>query len=839
MDGATFFWWSVTRESILTRLQVVPQHGLSESQVLQNRKRFGLNTFEAFKEKSLMELVFEGIKEPMMLILLSIAFISLVFGKVLEAVVMIFVVAVYIVVELINKYRFNRIMARLKALSMPTTKVIRNKVLTEILTQDVVVGDIIVLSQGVLVPADARILSSKGLIVDESSFTGESLPTEKNADISVPQSTPLADRKNCIFSGTLVLDGEGTAIVLAVGEKSEIGKIAQQVQATQKEQTVLQESMTKLAKILAVFAVLSSIFIALIVLGRGLGLRETVLTWLSLTFLMVPGQPPIIITMALALAAFELAKEHVVVKRLRGVEIIGQVTCVITDKTGTITESAMVLETFITVDGMARLLPDDMQEKIVLALPDFSNDPTDKAVAEALSCKNRIYSSIGFEGFSGEKTWREIIYRTNATIVHAIAGSSQLLIAKSTLSQDDKKKLEKAAHAMASQGKRVVAYAYVENASQSLSDLEGITFVALAVISDPVRKGVTETIKQLEKAHVETYIATGDQEATAQSIASEIGITGEVITGEHLELMNDEQVINRLKQSHILARMTPSQKLRLVKLMQSKEEIVAVIGDGVNDAPALKAAQVGIAMGQIGTDLAKEVSDLILTDDNYIHVPNAIKLGRKALDNFKKGIAYYLSAKCILLLIFLMPLILGYPLPFAPIQIILIELLMDLASSTIFVTEKEEPGIMEKPVEKIKDFLGKPLISKILKNSFPLALAVVFVYIRTYQQYDFKTAQSAAFVGWLLGHILLALNLKQEKIPLMVRGFFANYFGLFWLFSMILLSIIMTCVPRMYPYIKTTWLPLAVWGQLIVVIVFATFWIEVVKIIKFKKIAEY
>jgi Ca2+-transporting ATPase len=828
------FWWTIPREKILSLLGVDIQKGLSDPQVIEYRKEFGSNTIAESEQKTSLALVLEGIKEPMMLLLLSIALLSLLFGKIVEAIAMVFVVLAYISVEFINKYRTEKIMTQLKSLSMPTTKVIRDGKTIEIKTTDLVVGDIIIISEGVLVPADARLLSSYGLMVNEASLTGESLPIEKNADAQVAQDAAIADRINSVFSGTTVLSGEGTALVIAVGKESEFGKIAQQVLATRKEQTILQEAMTKLAKVLAIFALVSSALIPAIGFLRGLNLQEMILTWLSLTFLMIPGQPPIIITMALALAAFVLAQKHIIVKRLRGVEIIGQVSSIISDKTGTITESVMVLETFYTANGVVAKLPEDLQQNVVLALPDYSNDPTDKAVFEALEIKQHRLKQVGFVGFADNRPWRDLIYQDNSALLHAIAGSPELIIAQSHLSEDQKKSLAQEARKQASLGKRVTAYAFVTNKSQKLDSLNDLNFVALAVISDPVRNGVKQAIATLEKAHVKTYIVTGDHKATAQAIAQEIGITGEVISGDELANMSDADLVLNLKQSNIFARMDPSQKVRLVKLLQQNDEIVAVIGDGVNDAPALKAAHVGIAMGQIGTDLAKEVSDLILTDDNYVHVPDAIAAGRTALDNFKKGLSYYLSAKCILLIIFLVPLFLGIPFPFAPIQIILIELLMDLASSTIFVTEAAEPNIMQEPVQRIKNFLGKPLVLRIVKNSIPLAAGILFIYLHTYHQYEVTVAQTAAFVSWLLGHILLALNLKQRDVPLIKQGIFSNYFGTFWLLGMIALSLAITMVPPLYPYLKTAWLPISVWAELLVIIGCATFWIEVVKSIKLR-----
>lgn len=789
-------------------------------------------------KKTFFALIVEGIKEPMMLLLLSIALLSLLFGEIIEAVAMVFVVLAYISVEFINKYRTDRIMSHLKSLSMPTTMVIRNSQTTEIITSDVVVGDILILSEGVIISADARLLSSYSLIVDEASLTGESLPIEKNTDATVKEEAPLADRINCVFSGTTVLNGEGTAIVFAVGAVSEFGKIAQQVQDVQKEKTVLQESMTQLAKVLAIFAFFASAVIPAIGFLRGLDFHTMILTWLSLTFLMIPGQPPIIITMALALASFALATKRVIVKRLRGIEVIGQVTSIISDKTGTITESVMKLETFYTTAGPTRDLSESEAEKVVLAIPNYRSDPTDKAVFEALKITEKKFKQIGFTGFSDQRPWRDLPYQKNGIIIHAIAGNPEFLVENSTIDPQAKKILLDEARQQASLGKRITAYGYVENQSNTLDSLTNVNFIALAVISDPVRPGVKEAIAELEQAGVNTFIVTGDHKETAQSIASDINISGEVITGDQLNTMSDQEILANLKQSHIFARMAPSQKVRLVKLLQSHKEIVAVVGDGVNDAPALKAAHVGIAMGQIGTDLAKEVSDLILTDDNYVHVPDAIEIGRRALDNFKKGISYYLSAKLILLTLFVIPLMWGIPFPFSPIQIIAIELLMDLASSTIFVTEQEEPGIMRMKPQTIKHFLGKPLIGRIVKNSLPLSLGILFIYFHTYFAYGLHTAQTAAFVGWLLGHILLALNLKQEKKPLVMQGIFSNYFGTFWLLAMVALALSITSIPFMYPYLKTTWLPLSVWIELLVIICCATFWIEILKLIKVEKMSS-
>jgi Ca2+-transporting ATPase len=328
-------------------------------------------------------------------------------------------------------------------------------------------------------------------------------------------------------------------------------------------------------------------------------------------------------------------------------------------------------------------------------------------------------------------------------------------------------------------------------------------------------------------------LVTGDHLTTASTIARNVGIDGDAIQGEQFESLPDDKIQQRLLSLGVLARTSPSQKQRLVDLLEKTGSTVAVIGDGINDAPALRAANVGIAMGEIGTGLAKETADLILTDDNYVHLPDTISIGRKALDNFRKGLTYYLTAKSILLVIFLVPLALGVPFPLAPIHIILTELLMDLASSTIFVTEVMEPGILKRPPQVIRNFLNWRIGLRIARNGLPLALGILGIYLWLYYSTaDVTLAQTAAFATWLLGHIMLALNLKQERTPLLRQGMFSNRFAIGWLVGMISLALAMTTVPVLREFLKTATVPLHIWGVIIFTVIVCTWWIELAKWIR-------
>jgi Ca2+-transporting ATPase len=833
--GLPSHWWAFSTQQIRDILALDYSSGLSAEQARKHGAIYGTNAITELKRTSVIALLLEGVKEPMMVLLLSIAALSVVFGETIEAAVMIFVVAAYVSVEFANKLRTDRTMARLRELTQPTTNVIREGRMQEIPTVDVVVGDVIVVSAGVRVPADARLIESSGLSLNEAPLTGESLPVRKDAEAEVMENAPLAERVNCVFSGTTVFDGEGKAVVLAVGERSEFGRIAKEVQAPQRERTPLQQAMTQLVKYLTAFAIVVSFIIPAIGILRGLNFQQMVLTWLALTFLMVPGQPPIIITMALALASFELATRNIVVKRLRGAETLGSVTAVLTDKTGTITENRMRVEKFVLADGH-EIEPDEaklLRDKIVLCLPEYPNDPTDRAVAETLTedVKSEKPTLLLFEGFSQGHPWRTLTYRIGNSYVHAVAGEPELLIRSSTLDADGKEELTGILAREADLGKRVVAYAWAESGTEKLEKLEAMNFLALVVLEDPVRPGTREVVTALTDAGVRTFVVTGDHPATTRAVAEKIGLHEKVVTGDELEQMDEEMLRGTLRSTRLFARISPSQKLRLVRSLQSEGEKVAVIGDGINDAPAIASANVGVAMGEIGTDLAKETADLVLTDDNYVHILDAVTTGRKAIDNFRKGLTYYLSAKGILLSVFVVPLILGVPFPFAPIHIIMIELLMDLASSTIFVTEAAEPGILKRGAQRIDEYFRRALILRIIRNGAALAAGILAVYLSIYfQTGNLVLAQTAAFVTWLLGHILLALNLKQDKLPLLRQGILSNRFGMIWLLGMIGLTLLITNVPTVFPYVKTTSLPPLAWAEILVIVIASTFWIETRKL---------
>lgn len=815
-------WLRMSKQQLLTALHVNPATGLTNEQVATSRTQYGSNIVTPVQPMSTGALLLEGIKEPMMMLLLSIAAISLLFKKYTEAIAMLFVVAAYITVEFINKHRTDQIMTKLRTITAPTTRVLRAGAITNIPSTDIVIGDMLIITEGTIVPADARLITAVGLLVNEAALTGESSAISKNSE-------DTATHLYTIFAGTTILSGEGTAIVIAVGTQTQLGMIVQTTQAIHKEQTTLQTTMTQLAKTLALIALVMSAFIPAIGLLRGLPFQEMVLTWLALTFLMIPGQPPIIITMALALAAFELAKKQIIVKRLRGAEILGQITAIVSDKTGTITQNIMHVESFILPDGTT-LTPEQLNketaEKITLAVPALSNDPTDAAVRTSLkNSATQIIQPTGYTTFSEKNPWRSLHYTAHGKTIESAAGKPEQLIAASTLSEKQKTELLQQIQEHAAQGKRVIGFGVI-------TDTAPLEFIALAIISDPVRPEVKSALTRLHTAGVTTFLVTGDYQLTTQAIAHEIGLQGSVVTGTELATMNEQQLQKTITQSRIFARTTPTQKLQLVQALQTKGETVAVIGDGVNDAPALKKAEVGIAMGQIGTDLAKEVADLILTDDNYAHLPDAIAIGRKALDNFIKGLTYYLTAKFILLGAFLVPLALGVAFPFAPLHIILIELLMDLASSTIFVTENAEPDIMQKPMQKITEFLNLSLIGTIARNGIWLCAGILAIYLGLYYTtHNLVLAQTAALVTWLIGHILLAMNLKQKHMPLIKQGLLSNTFAVMWLGAMIFLSIAITTVPTIHTYLSTTWLPLHVVLMIIAITISTTCWIEIKKLL--------
>jgi P-type Ca2+ transporter type 2C len=857
-------WWADPGDELAKRLRVDANKGLSNKQVEEFRDQFGRNQLEDTGATSLVTLLWESIKTPMMLLLLTIAGISLILRQLREAVVMLFVVAMYVGVHLLNKARSDRTMARLREVQAPKTAVLRDGERKEIPVEELVVGDILPLQAGSRVPADARLLSTAGLLVNEAALTGESAPVQKDAVAKIKPDTHLAERYTAIFAGTTVIDGQGTAIVMAVGGDSELGRVARLSTRADTEPTPLQKEMNDMARTLAFVALGVSLLIPLVGLLQGFDFQQMILTWLSLTFLMVPGQPPIIISMALALASLELARKKVIVRRLHGAETLGSVNVVLSDKTGTITENKMTLSGVILPDGKLHEWNDSQGRTDELwqqffryalpAIPEHANDPTDLALENAANTKEGFQQEtsgrlVSQHGFARSNQYRSLEYQKDSRNYLYVTGRPEWVMEHSNRKQTisgtkewtkkERQDLYKKIEDQAEQGKRITAYGYREGNSSD-KEPSDLIFVGAAIISDPIRPEVKDAVRQLSDAGVLTVMVTGDIPQTAAFIAREIGISGDnVLTGNDLEGKSEKEIEAMVQSSHAFARATPEQKLRLVEAFKRLGQTVAVTGDGINDAPALHTAHVGIAMGQKGTDVAKEAADLILTDNNFAHLTDGVAIGRKAYDNFRKGITYYLSAKAILLSIFMIPLLVGVPFPLAPIQIIFTELLMDLASSTIFVTEEAEPDIMKRKPRKRGRFLSPMVARRIFRNMVGLSLTILVVYFGSLSiGYSLDSARTAAFATWLLGHIVLAMILKQEKTPLLKQGLFSNRFAIGWLFGMIAFVFAMTLIPFVQAIVKTTNLSALQWGMVVGGALIASIWIEIGKWIRPDQIVQ-
>ncbi|WP_254591174.1 cation-translocating P-type ATPase [Methanocella conradii] len=791
--------------------------GLTEAEARGRLAIHGPNLIVKPREVSFLGIVAEEITEPMILMLLFVGAVYSLWGKLEDALTIFVVIILLVLAEVWNEYRAKKAIASLAKIAAPVAGVLRDGAIKEIKAEEVVPGDVLALSQGTRVAADARLLVSYSLQVDESALTGESFPVLKKEGEEV-------------YTGTVVVSGEGLAEAVATGRGTRLGRLSAAAREIKPPKTPLQKAMKSLAKGLVFVALFFSFLIPFLGYIRGQPLREMVLTGLALAFSIIPEELPIIITMVLGIGAYQLSREGFLVKKLKAAEVLGDATVILTDKTGTITENRM---------RVVWAYPPDKEKEVLSAamasMTGLSRSPTDMAIMEkARDMGIRAEGMVLRErSFDATKKTRALIRRLDGGNELFVTGAPERVLKSSREPRPD---IERAMLEEASKGRRVVAVARkaVPEGQEEMpfDELErDVDVVGIVAIEDPPRKGVKETIKRARDAGVRTIMVTGDHPLTAAYIAGEVGIPGErVITGAELASMSDDGLRREVERVSVFARVTPEDKYSLVKALRENGEVVAVTGDGINDTLALKAADIGIAMDIRGTDVAREAADVVLADDNFVTIGHGIFQGRKFFDNLKKGLKYYLSVKTALILVFLVPVLLGLPLPLAPIQIILLELFMDLAASAGFVAEPAERSIYE-PITKKKLF-DRGMLAGIGLSGLSLFAAVFGPYYYALSRgLPLEGAQTFAFTAWIMGHIFLAFVSRSEREPLISLGPFTNLAMDVWAAAAFAFLFLILATP-LGALVKATPLTISQIALITCIALIATLWQEALKMLK-------
>jgi Ca2+-transporting ATPase len=828
-----------------------------------------MNKLVEEKEIRFLGILREEVTEPMILLLIAVGVLYSVWGSLTDSLTIIAIISVLVLVEVWNEYRAKRSIAALKKLASPTTMVLRSGQTQEVRTALLVPGDIMLLKTGQRIPADARLVDSFGLEVDEASLTGESFPVAKDTDAVLPEATRIMEQKNMVFAGTVVTRGLAKALITATGGNTELGRVAGIAKAAKEPKTPLQMGMNQLSKSLVWVALFFSVLVPVLGFLRGLPLEQMILTGLSLAFAVIPEELPIIITMVLGVGAYSLSRKNALVKRLRAAETLGSVTVIATDKTGTITENKMRIASLYFDGKIVQNQSFEENEKEALktallssdAIKDLANsavlsNPMAQAILDTIREKGITVQNLPKDwvlkdelSFDVKRKLASYVYQHGNASVVLSSGAPENVLANSTklflkseeveLADEARKEVASVISEMARKGERLLAFGYHRMSSASKLEKENLerslVFVGVVGFIDPPRAEVKEAIRTCREAGIKVIMVTGDHPETARAIAAQVGIdSAEVLTGNQISKMSDAEVKSALKETFVFARVTPEDKLRLVRLLRENGEIVAVTGDGINDAPALKEAHIGVAMGIRGTDVAKETADMVLTDDNFATIETAVKEGRKLFGNLKKGVRYYLSCKVALVASFLLPIALGVPLPFSPIQIIVLELFMDLAASATFVAEPEESGVMTRPpIDPNEKFMNRTMQKSLFMGALSLFAAVSINFLYTwYQTQNLPQAQTMAFATWMLGHIFLALNFRSEKEPVVKLGLLSNKIMILWALVVVTTLLLGTSVQFVHNSLKITNLSLQDWAQVIGVSFAATFWMELKKILQ-------
>jgi Ca2+-transporting ATPase len=784
--------------------------GLTEREAKERLQKSGYNELPAGRGRNSRQIIIDILKEPMLFLLVAGGIVYLLLGDPGEALMLLSFVFIVIGITFYQEHKTERSLTALRNLSSPQALVIRGGEQQTIPGREVVAGDLIIIKEGDRIPADALFLSGNNLIVDESLLTGESAPVAKEpaGQKEIAFARPGGEHTPFLFSGSLVVDGQAVARVETTGVRTEIGKIGKALETIESRETRLQIEVKKIVKI---FFAIALVLVAAVILISGLyrgAWLSGMLSGITLAMAILPEEFPVVLTIFLAVGAWRLSQIKVLARKITAVETLGSASVLCVDKTGTLTINEMTVkkllcgETETEAVEMSKISVSpasrELAEYAALACRQITFDPMEKAIkkiAALLPGGETTHENWTFEReYSLSKkllAFSNIWHNPNADhYIIATKGAPEAIIDLCHMDAPEKLKIENGVERLARLGLRVLGVAKASFNGKNFYDSQHdyrFQFLGLVGLDDPVRVTAKEAVAECAGAGIRVIMITGDYPVTARQIADQVGLdpAGEIVTGSELTAMAADELKQKIKTANIFARMIPEQKLLIIDALKAADEIVAMTGDGVNDAPALKAADIGVAMGEKGTDVAREAADLVLLKNDFSHLVAAIRLGRKIFDNLKKAMAYTVSVHVPIAGASLVPLLFGWPSILFPVHIVFLELIIDPTCSIVFESEPEEKNIMKRPPRSpnLPLFSKRMLLVSILQGLFSLMLVLLVFFFALKFKLSEAEARTLSFAMLVLtnlslilanrswsSHLLGAVSLKNKALNWILLG---------------------------------------------------------------------